>query len=285
MTTVRGSFPHPVLDHTDDVDATFKLTNTTYTPSVDDVRLDFRVIMDDPDLKALIDANQARYSFRWSCSSTMAAGELEPRAVDLRADSTRYQAWILQENLRGRVRVETRIIATRRIPYYRLGNQHPDYGDATFSILPGDILAEAGVFEFEPDKLYDPLNPPLHSCFKFEKAPLARTIHVSFRDDEAVYVTFPAELYDGFAALGNRPDLQISLVVLPALMQTISFIRDNQQPAGEDLSDMRWVTVISELVTNVGSFDEPIFDLAQKILAKPLDRVLIAALSVEEEDE
>ena len=86
------------------------------------------------------------------------------------------------------------IIAAAEIEDYRLRSQHPDYGDATFHLQPGDVIADGGYFEFEPDKLFDPLHPPLGSCFRFVSDPrLRKGIGVRFHDDEYVVVEFPPE--------------------------------------------------------------------------------------------
>ena len=77
-------------------------------------------------------------------------------------------AWIDQQRIRRdrsgrgddrRLRTRSRITdSTASIP---------DYGGGTFHLQPGDIIADGGYFEFEPDKLYDPLEAPVGSCFQF----------------------------------------------------------------------------------------------------------------------
>lgn len=99
------------------------------------------------------------------------------------------------------MRVDLSIVATDEIPDYRLRHQHPDYGDAAFHVLPGDMLADAGSFEFAPDKLYDPLNPPIGSCFAFVAAPgLRKGLSISFLGDEQVVVSFPRSGWPSSAA-------------------------------------------------------------------------------------
>lgn len=279
----RGSYPHPVLDSSDDVASDIEVLNTTVTSGVDDVEVRFQIRMTDPHIQSLLDEDAARYSFRWTCSSTITSRELEAKPDRIYADSTGYTGWIDQQDVRGIVRLEIRIVAARHISQYSLDGQHPDYGDATFDLLPGDILADGGYFEFEPGKLYDPLSPPVGSCFAFvpDKG-VRKGLRVRFHDDAKVLVAFPEKILTGFALLKERPQLQISLVVLPALMQTISFIRDNliaeSNGEGEDLTDRQWYTAIKRLVEDVGSFDDPAFDTAQKILGQPLEAALMSTL-------
>jgi hypothetical protein len=284
----RGSYPHPVLDASDDVAGAFEVFNVTVTPSVEDVELRFQVRMSDPDIQGLLDAGRARFSFRWTCSSTIAVGELDPTVASEHADSTGYVAWLDQQQVRRTVRVEFRVLAAELIESYTLKGQHPDYAGATFTVMAGDVLADGGYFEFEPDKLYDPLDPPVGSCFKFmSDSKQRRGLRVQFHDDEHVLVVFPEKLLPGFAALGNRPDLQVATVVLPALMQTIQFVKENLDPGagGEDLTEKSWYEPIRGLVEGVGSFDDPAFDLAQKILGNCLDSSLSKALEMNDEED
>lgn len=276
--TKRGSYPHPVLDASDDVSSSIEVVNVTYASSVDDVEIKFQLRMCDPDIQSLVDEGVARYSFRWTCSSTIASGELNASVHQQHVDGSTYIGWIDQQDIRGIVKVEIRIIATSQIDQYRLRNQHGDYAGASFSILPGDVLADGGLFEFEPKKRYDPLSPPVGSCFRFIADPkLKKGLNVRFFDDEHVLVAFPEKTLPGFAMLQERPDLQISLVVLPALMQTISFIKENMaaENEGEDLSGKSWYTAVNRLVEESGSYQDHPFELAQKILGHPLDASLM----------
>jgi len=275
--TLRGSYPHPVLDASDDVDASFEVFNTFFAPSVDDVEVKFQVRMTEPLIQRLLERGYARYSFRWSCSSTITTGELDAHVHQHHADSTTYIGWIDQQAIRGTVRIEFRIVATQPLDQYRLDSQHADYGGASFNLLPGDVLADGGFLEFEAEKLYDPLAPPVGSCFRFvADASVKRGLRVRFHEDDHVLVTFPAHLLQGFGMLRNRQDLQISLVVLPALMETISYIRENEAAGDqkEDLTDRKWYTAVMRLMESARLHGGSPFELAQEILGNPLDTTL-----------
>lgn len=275
MATLRGSYPHPVLDDTDDVSTTIEVLNVSVVPTVEDVEVSFEVRMTDPDVGQLLKDGRAEYRFRWTCSATIDNDTLGQTRVTPLADSTRHQGWIDQHRIRGPVSVSVMIVATEELLDYRLGAQHVDYQGASFRLRPGDVIADAGFFEFEPDKMYDPLKPPLASCFQFKPDDQVRKgIQVRFYDDDRVLVRFAPQLYADFASLGDRPELQISLVVLPALIATISYIQSNQGDDGEDLRDRRWLQVILGLMEQVGRIDDPPLDLAQGILSHQLDRAL-----------
>lgn len=284
MATLRGSYPHPVLDDTDDVESTFQILNPHVIPSVEDVEVSFEIRMNDADIERMLQAGQAEYRFRWTCSSTIDNDTLGQTETTPLADSIRHRGWIDQRRIRGPVRVSVSIVASREVQDYRLAAQHSDYSGATFRLRPGDVIADAGTFEFEPDKLYDPLKPPLSSCFRFEPNDSVRKgIKVRFYDDDRVLVQFPPKLLTDFAGIANRPELQISLVVLPALMETISWIQKNLSEDGEDLDDRRWAQAILDMMDRSGGREASSLDLAQTILTHQLDRAL--ELLTEGEDE
>ena len=275
MTTLRGSYPHPVLDASDDVDTTFEVLNVSFLPTVEDVEVSFEVRMTDTDIGRLLSDGSASYRFLWTCSATIDNDSLGRTRVTPLANTIRHQGWIDQHRIRGPVSVSVMIVAAEDLLEYRLAGQHADYQGAFFRLRPGDVIADAGYFEFEPDKMYDPLKPPLASCFDFRPDDqLRKGVQARFYDPDRVLVRFAPQLYTDFANLRDRPELQISLVVLPALMDTINFIQKNQGDGGEDLHDRRWVKAILGLVETVGNLEDSSLTLAQGILRHQLDRAL-----------
>lgn len=289
MAIGRGSYPHPVLDDSDDVGSTFKVFNVTIAPTVDDIEISFTVATDDPTLEELVRSGKARYSFRWRCGATMATGELEPEIQQHLASGKRYVVRLDQREVRRSVAVGIRVVATTDTPDFRWERQHADYGDATFSLKVGDVMADGGRARFEVDKLFDPLDPPVGSCFQFVAVPnLRRRMTLSFHDDEYVQVRFPEPLLAGLRALGSKPDLQISAIVLPALVETIYHLRDARlDSVPDDAADKLWARAITAMVERHGGFDESPLALAQTILGDPIDRTLELALLMgdAEEDE
>lgn len=282
----RGSFPHPVLDESDDVLSQFVVQNVVCEGRVDTVDVRFDVKLDDDDLLAMLDDGEARLSVKWRCSATMVTREeaLSPQqsAQGLR----RYVLVIPQEEVLGDVRVTVRIVAARHIEEYRLHRQNPEYGDATFEVFPGDLLADGGVFTFNPRKAYDPLVPPLESCFRFESA-FTKTLEVQIDDPEQVVVLFPRETFEMFAGQQGRPELQVSLVVLPALMNVLWRMRENsQRSTGEEsFEDFQWFRAIKNALDSVNASDDDPFLQAQKILdGNPIGAAL-AKLNVDDEED
>jgi hypothetical protein len=283
---LRGSYPHPVLDASDDVDSYFGVSNPAVSPSIDDIELTFEVRTNDPTLVRLLEERKARVSLRWRCSATLATDEYEPQPRLPLADGKQYESWIDQRQVRGVIIVDIHVLAIEPLPRFRWERQHSDYGDAVFDLRIGDVLADGGSFTFEADKLYDPLDPPIGSCFKFVEAPgLRRGFRVTFDDDEAIFVRLPPEVHRNLRLLAPRPELQISTVVLPALIQAVSYIQSTLKDNSEDLSDRGWFKAISGMVDRLGGFDVPAIEIAQKILDYPVDRTLSIETDAKEDDE
>jgi hypothetical protein len=278
----RGSYPHPVIDSADDVASDFEVINILVDPSQQDIEISYDIRTNDPDLLGLLDSGKASHSLRWRCSSTISTGEMKPVEYQRSSNGFRMKAWLDQQLVKGSVAAEVRIIVKEDMCGHQWSNQHAQYGDASFDLQPGDVLADAGYFEFDAEKKYDPLDPPLGSCFSFVRsASLHKGIKVAFDGDETVAVQIPAKTFDAFKLFAHRPDLQIALVVLPALMETLSFINSSDD---EPLDDKAWYVAINSLVDESGGWDQKLIELAQKILEKPIDNVLQAGFMSEEED-
>ncbi|AKF27181.1 hypothetical protein YH66_06230 [[Brevibacterium] flavum] len=284
MATIVGSYPHPVLGNQDDVSSNFQLQNAQFKPDVDDIEISFRVASDDPDLTRMLKSGEAELMARWDCPVTMSNGYLELDVVRQHADGTSFKGWLDQREVREDVRIDIFVVASKTISEFSWQNQHEDYAQDKFEIRKGDLLANGGFFTIKVGKLYDPMDPPVGSCFRITVDPIQkREIKVNFDDDEQVVILMSKEMASGFQELSFRPDLQISLVILPALMETISFIQKNQSDdSEEDLSDKTWFQTVSSLLRSIDSETSPIA-IAQQLLGDVVTKVLTVSLFTEED--
>lgn len=279
----RGSYPHPVIDATDDVASDFEVLNVRVDPSQQDIEITYEIRTDDTDLIRLLDTGKAMHSLRWRCSSTISAGDMNPKVTHRTLTGFKLRVWLDQQLVKGNVVADVRVILTNDLNGHRWQKQHIDYGDARFDLLQGDILAEAGTFSFNAEKLFDPLDPPIGSCFSFKRSTSRhKRILVAYDSDDTVIVQIPAKTFDDFKLFGHRPDLQIALVVLPALMDTLRFIKENRDE--EPLDDKAWFNAIEQLVEDRGGWDHNILEIAQKILESPIDTAIRTGIATEEED-
>jgi len=278
----RGSYPHPIIDESDDVGSHFEVRNALVDLSQQDIEVTYEILTEDHDLIRLLYSGEAMHSLRWSCSATISTGEMEPAVYKRTSTGMSLRAWLDQDLVKGDVVLEVRVITTRAISGHSWERQHDDYGAAVFDLQPGDLLAEGGTIKFRANKLYDPLDPPIGSCFRLVRSTSRhKRILVTFDGDETVDVQLPAKTFDNFKLFSNRPDLQISLVVLPALIETLSFMKANRDD--EPLDGKSWFIAIDQLVVERGGWEQSILELAQKILESPIDTAICAGLTEEEE--
>lgn len=285
MARSSGSYPHPVIGNGDDVDAAFEVINASFTPTVEDLAIRFRLRISDDEMRGLIRDQKVALSARWTCAATLSSADLDPVATAQHQDGTTYEAWLDQRSVRGDVRVDILLVAAENMPSYSLSRQHPDYGSQVFDVRVGDVLADGGYFEVSAEKLHDPLQPPLSSCFKIvvDDRPL-KTIQTDFSNDEQILIRVSQDMAVGLRALGHLPKLQLSLVVLPALIETLNFIeRTESDEEAEDLSARGWYGPIMELKSPLSSESSNLV-IAQRILTCPLAECLVMPLVLHEED-
>jgi hypothetical protein len=93
--------------------------------------------------------------------------------------------------------------------------------------------------------------------------------------------------FPGLQALAStaRKDLQVSLIVLPALMESIDYIKRSEESAEAVAeSGKSWYRTILSLIEQFGSTEDASFNLAQKILDNPLDISLSLAWHNDEDE-
>ncbi|MEC4088875.1 hypothetical protein [Pseudoalteromonas rubra] len=284
----RGSYPHPVIDTSDDISSDFKPNNVRISFNSQDIEIEYEISTDDQDLLSLIDNGDAFHSFRWRCSATISSGELKPRHERTKKGFKLITS-LDQQMVKGPVDADIRVIVSRRVLKHCWSKQHPDYHNATFDLLPGDVLADGGKIRFDAEKMYDPVNPPLGSCFKLIKSTAIsqRGIELDFRGSETVTIKISSKMYDSFQLFSHRPDLQIALVILPALMETLSYIKQNKATKDEPMDNVVWYTELTRLVEEVHRCsweDDSSLSIAQKILENPIDRAVCEGLISEDEN-
>lgn len=266
MASAPGSFPHPVLGNQDDVGSYFAISEPDMTPGVDEIEIGFRLSNDDPDLKQLLQSGSASLKARWSCSATLGSGYLHLDEVKQHVNGKTFIGMLDQREVRGDVRIEIFVVASQPLEGFSWRNQHEDYGDATFSIEKGDLLADGQFFDIRVGKLYDPLEPPLNSCFNFiRRQGGGRTLEINFNDPERVNVFIPTHIFDYVSKFSGYSEHQRLLVVLPALMETINFIRRNKS---DDIASFGWYDSVSKKMAEHKGVEFS-FELAQKILENP----------------
>ena len=279
----RGSYPHPVLDDSDDVKGEFRFTSARVSPSAQHVDLDFTILLDNPELHRMLDAGDLALRARWRCSATMSAGGLDLRVQPQGEHLLRCSASIDQDEIDGRVDVTVLLVSERVRDDYHLDAQNEDYGASRFSLSRGHVVADDGTFAFDAKKSFDPMRRPLESCFEFQrKSTNRRFVEVDTSGVDSVIVEIPPEQFDQFAQQSAIPEVQIAAVVLPALMQAVV---DLDESIGDESGG--WRATLQRLIEDKNLAGKGPLVAAQSILDDPIAlglRRLDLMMTVSEEE-
>lgn len=285
MSSRRGSYPHPLIDGSDDVSTDFVARELKLVMGATSISFEFELDLDDDDLIGYLHAGAAEIVVRWRCAQTFRLGQLEPQQLSAFGQTQRLRGSLFQDDVAGKVQLEFQVVARRAIPQYRLSLQNPDYGDAVFDIAPGDVLAVGGSAEFNADKIYDAMDPPVDACFQFiEDHTVASGIVVDFGDEYAVKVRLSTKAFAAFAIQKGRPALQTSSVLFPALMQTLVHLGEDREDGG-DSPNTGWGRTITTLIERYDVREKTVVEQAQAILEDPVLRVLQELEATEEEEQ
>ena len=281
MSMANASYPIPVLGNGEgadrDVASEWRVGNVVSESGTEYITIRFRVFTDDPDLARLIKEGSARIMARWQCSSTISTGYLDLMEKVRHADGLTYEATLDQRTVAGDILVDVFAAAVRPDPAFRWTRQHEDYGDGTFDVRVGDLLTTVQRFRVSTVKLYDPQNPPLDSIFHIvadSSTPNMKGIRTDYSDTDQIIVKMSPTLLAHVQLMGSET-LKLSTLVLPALVDAISFMRacDNDPDNTDDLSDREWHRTLTRLITANGlEHEDSPLAIAQRLLADPIGR-------------
>lgn len=276
------SFPHPLLSsQLDDVASTFRVTRALRTSRVTSVEVEFDVELDDEDMLRLLENGAASIQARARSGAAFTFVSAEPRLLSKVGSRRRYVVTLKQSSLRGIVTFEIVIVATTAIDGYRLSRQNPVFGDAAFTVRPGDILGVAYRTRFDAVKDYDPLNPPLDACFRIERHDTVKTgFELAFDDPTQIVIKIASPGFNAFKLQGGRPEIQIGAIMFPALIGALDFIRASE----EELDDSDWYQALANLVRKADVEGLDPYRQAQIILEDPTVRLLEGLATIGEEE-
>lgn len=135
------AFPHPVLRPTpggqgDYPRAEFETTiEATRTTGALDVEVSADFVLSDPDLGRLLGRGDAK------CFLLVEASTTRFRRLP-GAESDRLRERFHAGDLKGRVEFRPFLICMRKLVGFKAGGWHPDCGDRSFHLYPGDVLAQ-----------------------------------------------------------------------------------------------------------------------------------------------
>jgi hypothetical protein len=270
------SYPHPVLGNRDDVqDAGFQAT-LEMTADKQSVYIAADIACSCAVLNDILSAGDASLVMHVECSNT-----LFRRAYEFRETSHRIS--IPADNLNEVVEVNVFMRAVNRIPAYRIPEAHPDYGDATFDVRRGDILAVAEGHVFHIESSFDSLSR-IGSIMQINESPKDGDIPMEpdFEHDKIVIFLSKSDFAD-YKLLKLQEGVAGPLtttIVLPVLIEALHTLMEENEGIDDN---RRWVRALTRRIEslNLGNETQPLI-LAQKLLELPVKRALSSSRMIAE---
>lgn len=280
-------FPHPVLsnDRDDYIDSSFS-NNLIIDHIADKLVFRFNSLLDNEDILRLINNKKASLIYRIESSQTMY------REVFM-VDFGENKIYIDESDLKGKIVVETYIVALENIYKFKSCKFHSDYKGLVFNLLRSDIIAIGEKFNFRLDKDMEELyNIP--SIFLISRVDDENMdMRVSF-EGEKINIILNNEDYVSQQNLSTNPVYQPilhAMIIMPALIYLFTDLQDADDLRFEELSEKRWFKSIDGILRKMNlaleSYyirQESPYRLAQLILDNPLNRAL-KSLSIKDEVE
>lgn len=268
-------YPHPVLSYFSDdlVRCAFQTTLKTAATKTT-YKFDLVAKTSNQDLNTLIKDKKAAFSIHIECPTTRF------RRI-YKTYEEQHSFEISSDLLDGRVQVCAFIIAGENIPNYKNSNFHSDYGNMTFKVQKGDILAVDRDRTFDAEKNIDPLKR-IPSIFQVRKNNNENPTPFDLDlDSHKVVIMLSPENYEQYKFLSQAQDLQStmsSMLILPALIELLERIKSGATGnENMEYEDLRWYRVLTNRlrefginVEDVNSFTDSTLVIAQKLIGDPL---------------
>ena len=150
MKLSQRAFPHPVVGNADNVvDVAFQ-SPIEVTQDSANYYLKVHVQCSSKTIAQLIKTGSAAYLLHVECSNTLYRNVFEFGVAE-------EEIAISSDQLNSTVEVNLFVVAKKDMPKYKVDQAHPDYGNATFSVAAGEILAIGEPYTFEADIDFDAL--------------------------------------------------------------------------------------------------------------------------------
>lgn len=256
-------FPYPVLGSNGDIDGSFDVTIMMDFSIVGFYTLNCEFKLENAYFENLIKTQQAVFMVEIECGATNYRNSFSTKDKKMTIS-------IPDDFVRGRVDVKIYICAIKDIPEYKpTGMDTELYGDDSFEIKSGEIIAIHPSTMFLADPKYDSFNAPIRSFIKLKKSTTqSKEMFVDY-NDTFIEIALPEEDYKLYREIHtSSPALIHSCIVFPVLVDVLHEI----QKEDSVYSGTTWFDRVKQIC-----FDRQI-DIAdpvvaaQKLLGLPINR-------------
>jgi hypothetical protein len=280
------SFPYPVLaPFRDDVTPNSFSFQIAVTSDADNFYVEARFDYSNSTLQRLVNEGTAVYAVQLECKRNYF------RALHLSKDAIQ-KIVVSASELVGRVEANGFILASNRIGDYAIEGAHADYGDASFAVQAGDVLALSTTQRFDAYVDYDPLRQ-ISSILTVRKSETLEEGEMQLdTSEDRLVATLSQRDYERYTDLKGDPTLRPLLaneIVVPALLEAVHEIRSVGEDDFESEMTKRWfrsiVKKLEEDGIDVRKSDKTVLQIVQKLLKLPLRRTLEGLIQMNPTDE
>lgn len=257
------TFPYPVLrPFSDDyVDVEFQ-TNVDFSSSEGAVTTDISYRVSSAELIEQVKNGNAKFVSIVSCRETYFR---EVIASDAKNVVKNFDVG----NLRGEVKVDSYIIAVKKIPSFSSPDINIEFGRDSFAFTPGDVLAqdETAVFYIDRD-----LFKPVTSVFDLVKnTEFSEGEWRIYLDDDHIQIVVSTAMKESIDNARNNTSMKVILlnsIYFSAAVHAIQRLKE----LGSDHEEKKWGRVFYRQIHNNGLdlVGTDAYILAQKLMKYPL---------------
>ena len=270
------SYPYPVVGNRDDVPGAAFQAALEMTSDKEQVYVSVSINCSSATINKLISAGAAKFVLHLECTNT-----LFRRAYEFSKSST--QISIPVENLNDAVEANVFVCAAKKISDYRVDKAHSDYGNSSFEVKPGEVLAisEGHIFYIESN--FDSLSR-IGSIMQVQESSESgdSPMRIDCNLDKIVVILSKNDFKD-YKQLKSYESVAGPLtttIVLPVLVEALHILKE--EGAGDE-DRRRWVRALTRRIEQLGIESENDFVIkAQKLLELPIRRSLSAARQLAE---
>lgn len=259
------NYPHPVLGNADDFGSDSLSIDLKISSNGTSIEITPIFVLNCDALNKLISDGSATYLSHVYCRGTLY------REVFKTQKSLSDSLIIPSHRLNGEVEIDFFICANKNIENYKSKDFNPEYGDVSFEVERGDIVAYAGKGKFHANKLPEELKSISAlmniDCSNKNKEPMFLEY-----SGQKITIMLSIEDYTNYKLLKNNAQyfgVVLSSIVLPALIEALYYLDEEES---DEYSSNAWYKALKEFKDN-SKHPDPL-RIGQKILDNPINNCL-----------
>ena len=265
------NLPYPVLGNGNDIRQILPADSVVINLSESKDTFDFSIRLkhENSDIQKLIDQGYAQYCCEVCCVRTMFRKSFLSSAPEISFK-------IKKKEIFYKLDIKPSVIVVRNIAAYKNALQHPDYGDVSFEMEPGDFLVLFSSYHLSIEA-YSENVLSSGSIFKvFESTER----EVSWADFSGDYIKLylPSKTFSSFCKINSNKNIRNDIracIVLPFLLNALYMYEENKH------GSLRWAITIKDRISTdkkLNGYDikdkSTVLSLVQELLDCSVEKVI-----------